>query len=375
MKNLKFDLYFTVILLLTCIITQSCRKDMQEKQLKITLLDSAKIWYKTANKNNLNNQLGLDLNPDWSNSVSIKNKNGINIIGTTLFKNDSTYVELNFLNTEKKEYGIIKKYNWNSDEMLVYYFNNESLILVNQPVKKPKYTNYNKRIMYIKDQVLPEVIVYGDSNGSNLLKYLPKNDFPYFPIINNFDSEGGGGGGESSSKSLERKTPSFDVTALSKYPKFKNLASNLQNFLRKYPNVLKALKEYTGLSEAKIIELMKPGKGPKIVTKFNLTNKGNDCYGLFNNVKGEITINENYVKGFEVAQSEAAIQATGMLLTIVTLHEFIHFGRDMNNLSLEINGNEAGWVFETNISPRGVTIVDETNAYIWIKSYPFNFAK
>lgn len=95
---------------------------MHEKQFNITLLDSAKTWYKTANKHNLNNQLGLDLNPQWLNSVIIKNENGVNIIGITLFKNDSIYVELNFLNSNNSDYGVIKRYNWYNNKMLVYNF-------------------------------------------------------------------------------------------------------------------------------------------------------------------------------------------------------------------------------------------------------------
>lgn len=377
MKNSKFSFHFIVTLLITGVITQSCRKDMLEKQSNITLLDSAKTWYQTANKYNLNNQLGLNLNPQWLNSVIVKNESGVNIIGTTLFKNDSIYVELNLLNANKNgSIGIIKQYNWYSNKLFIFEFNEKTrsrVIIANYQIKKDC---FKKKIMGIKDQVLDEVIVTSNVGSGNVLKYLPTNDFFYSPIADKFLSESGGGGGVTSGTSLVRKTPNFDVSALNKYPKFKNLASNLQSFLKKFPNVLKALKEYTGLSEVKILELMKPGKGPKIIPIPNLNYKGNDCYGMFNKTTGTIEINENYVKGFEVAQSDAAIQATGMLLTIVTLHEFVHFGRDINSLSVDINGYEAGWMFESNISPpRGTTKIEDTNAYIWIKSYPYNFTK
>lgn len=47
------------------------------------------------------------------------------------------------------------------------------------------------------------------------------------------------------------------------------------------------------------------------------------------------------------------------MLTITTLHEFVHFGRDTNQLSNLIGdkrgvGREAGWYFEDAIAP-GIT--------------------
>jgi len=167
--------------------------------------------------------------------------------------------------------------------------------------------------------------------------------------------------------------PLLDVSALSKYPKFKALASDLPNCLKKYPNITKALAYYTGFSEATILQLMEPGKGPKIVTVPDLKNSfGVSLYGKYDAETKTILINENFAKGFEVAQSETTIQATALLLAITTLHEFVHYGRDQNKLSDLFNGYEAGWTFEMNIDPSG-TGINKNNAVKWINYYPYNF--
>ncbi|HMG07539.1 MAG TPA: hypothetical protein VK609_03465, partial [Mucilaginibacter sp.] len=143
--------------------------------------------------------------------------------------------------------------------------------------------------------------------------------------------------------------------------------------LKKYPNITKALAYYTGFSEATILQLMEPGKGPKIVTVPDLKNSfGVSLYGKYDAETKTILINENFAKGFEVAQSETTIQATALLLAITTLHEFVHYGRDQNKLSDLFNGYEAGWTFEMNIDPSG-TGINKNNAVKWINYYPYNF--
>ncbi|MGB4774700.1 MAG: hypothetical protein WBP45_05995 [Daejeonella sp.] len=80
----------------------------------------------------------------------------------------------------------------------------------------------------------------------------------------------------------------------------------------------------------------------------------------------------------DAAQSGKTIQATGLLLAITTLHEFVHFGRHQNQLTSDIYDpitgakGEAGLTFEANISHNRDTIND-TNAIQWINYYPYNF--
>ena len=77
---------------------------------------------------------------------------------------------------------------------------------------------------------------------------------------------------------------------------------------------------------------------------------GEKLYGLYRPSTETLQINENYIKGFEVAQLDATIEATGLLLVFTTLQEFVHFGRDLNKLTSTVNGYEAGFTFESNIS-------------------------
>jgi hypothetical protein len=190
-------------------------------------------------------------------------------------------------------------------------------------------------------------------------------------------SSGGGGSGSGSGDGSGLGNiilPPLDVSALGAYPKFKALASDLPGFLKKYPNVTKALAYYTGFTEAQIITLMQPGKGPKVIAVPNLKNPrtGNDLYGEYDPATKTISINANFAKGFEVAQSENTIQATGLLLAITTLHEFVHYGRDVNKLTDLVDNNEAGFTFEMNIDPKK-TGIEKNNAVQWIYYYPYNF--
>jgi hypothetical protein len=187
-----------------------------------------------------------------------------------------------------------------------------------------------------------------------------------FPI-----GTGGNSTGENGSGSI--KLPNLDASALEAYPKLKAIVEDLPNFLKKYPNVLKALAYYTGFSEKTIMDLMQPGKGPKVIAAENLNSSdGRILYGMYNRDTDVLSINANFARGIEIAQSENTIQATGLLLAITTLHEFVHFGRDVNKLSVLINDFEAGWTFERNIDPNHEGI-DKYNAEGWIKYYPYNF--
>ncbi len=63
-----------------------------------------------------------------------------------------------------------------------------------------------------------------------------------------------------------------------------------------------------------------------------------------------------------------------MLFTIVTLHEFVHYGRDVNKLTkrVSINGTlyESGLIFELSISPiNNYNYIDRNNAIEWVKFY------
>ncbi|MBE9603148.1 hypothetical protein [Pedobacter sp. MC2016-24] len=168
--------------------------------------------------------------------------------------------------------------------------------------------------------------------------------------------------------------PDLDVSGLDNYPKFKALVVDLPNFLKKYPNILKALSYTTGFTEAKITELMQPGKGPKVVVVQNLKDsKGRDVLGHFDEQTKTLQIDDGYVNGIDIVQSPIRYQAIGLILTVTTLHEFVHFGRDVNMLAnkIEVGSHkyEAGWYFEGAIAPDGVGQLGPDTAVEWLNYY------
>lgn len=171
----------------------------------------------------------------------------------------------------------------------------------------------------------------------------------------------------------------IDTANLQNYPRFKSIIKNIPAFLHEYPNITKALAYYTGFSNAKVIELMQPGKGPKVEIIPNLTDRyGHPVFGYYDKAIGTLQIKESWVRGLDAAQSPSTIQATGLLLLITTFHEFVHYGRDQNKLLAEIidpithESYEAGFSFEMDINPNR-EIINKNNAINWISFYPYNF--
>jgi hypothetical protein len=170
--------------------------------------------------------------------------------------------------------------------------------------------------------------------------------------------------------------PTLDVSELGNYPVFKNLVENLPNFLNSYPNILKALEYTSGFSPKKIKELMQPGKGPKVVVINNLKDKdGYDIFGHSDSVSRVLQIDNGYVNGLSVVNNQFRYQAIGLMLTITTLHEFVHYGRDINNLPnliKDLSGKkerEAGWYFERSIDYNNIGDLQPETAKQWLKYY------
>lgn len=171
--------------------------------------------------------------------------------------------------------------------------------------------------------------------------------------------------------------PILDTSELTSYPAFKALVEDLPNFLNNYPNILKALEYTTGFSGKKIKQLMQPGKGPKVVVVVNLKDsKGNDITGHYEKATKTLQIDDGYVNGLSLANTPVKYQAIGLILTIATLHEFVHFGVNENAL-LPIIANrlkdpnyEPGWDFEGNIQPPGAPgYIQPSTAKEWLKYY------
>ncbi|WP_316801654.1 hypothetical protein [Pedobacter nototheniae] len=170
----------------------------------------------------------------------------------------------------------------------------------------------------------------------------------------------------------------IDTTGLSPYPSFKKIVTNLPAFLNENPEVMNSLSRYTGFSKVKIMELMKPNKGPEIALVSNLVDEYNrPCFARYDPSTKIFLIKKELVIGLDKVQSPNRYAAIGMLLTIVTLHEFVHYGRDINKLTrrIYINGNwhESGTIFELSISPPYFyDIINRNTAIQWVKFFNFN---
>lgn len=105
----------------------SCRKDTAlkiEQPVDPYLLQQAKNWHRQ--------QLGLasstnpgtiDLKaytPDWNKANMVKNVDGQDVIGVPLFSSPKLYIELNVLTQKGKNYGIVKQYILNKEQLNVY---------------------------------------------------------------------------------------------------------------------------------------------------------------------------------------------------------------------------------------------------------------
>ncbi|MCX2573589.1 hypothetical protein [Pedobacter sandarakinus] len=171
--------------------------------------------------------------------------------------------------------------------------------------------------------------------------------------------------------------PNLDVSELASYPKFKALVENLPIFLNNYPNILKAISLTTGLSEKKIRELMKPGKGPKVRVVNNLkSSDGYDILGHFNDKTKILEIDNGFINDLDIANTPTKYQGIGLILSIITLHEFVHFGRDANGLPKRMAGLrtgkgsiEAGVYFEDMIMPPGAYPLEPATADGWLRYY------
>lgn len=172
----------------------------------------------------------------------------------------------------------------------------------------------------------------------------------------------------------------LDTTGLYKYPTLKNIVTNMPGFLQQNPNVLNALSYYTGFSKEKILRLMKPGSGPRIEIVPNLKSaNGVDIFGHYDDGPKVLQLNLSLVLGLDAGHLPKVIQATALLAAIVTLHEFVHYGRDANHLTnlyvdpVTGEASEAGWIFESNIAPDLNGGINTSNAIKWLNVYPYKF--
>ncbi|HFK5553965.1 TPA: hypothetical protein ACGZ9Q_002023 [Elizabethkingia anophelis] len=181
-------------------------------------------------------------------------------------------------------------------------------------------------------------------------------------------SGGGGGGGGGGDIDIETDvSPNFrmKLSDQQKYPRFTNMVKSLEQFVRNNPIVLKALIKNTGLTEAKVLEGLKWGKGPEIAIKDFTDNR----YGQYTDGTNVLEISAKYVRGLEIVSLPASQKNTSFLLAITILHEYTHFGDYMADGKKE--EWEMGWGFEQDILGKARATVEKDNAHIYIKMFNF----
>jgi hypothetical protein len=144
------------------------------------------------------------------------------------------------------------------------------------------------------------------------------------------------------------------------YPRFADLVKGLKAFANSKPDIMAGLKIWTGLTDAQIQSQLQFGKGPTILIQHL-----DGAYGMFRrNDPNVIIVNKDFVLGLEQANLQTTKDATGFLLSITLLHEYVHYGDFASGQ--EFPGEE-GLQWEN--SAFGV-VVNKTNASdVYIKMF------
>jgi len=155
----------------------------------------------------------------------------------------------------------------------------------------------------------------------------------------NGDGDSGRGNPTNPGEPEKINLPEIDTTRLYKYPVFKELIVNLPAFLKnpKNANILYAIAYYTGFTKEKILNLMQPGVDPKVVVT-NLPQGNTTTFANYDFSTKAITFHEPLINGLDAVNGAARYNAMVMLMTITTLHEFVHYRRDVNKLSVLVDG-------------------------------------
>ena len=143
------------------------------------------------------------------------------------------------------------------------------------------------------------------------------------PILKNATNSGG--------PSIKFYNPSDETT----YPKFAQVCKNLQSFVRNNPKVLNSLMKYANIQDKeKLLLMLKYGQGPIVkVMDFPQTTK----YGHFTQ-PATLEISKYFIQKLESSNTTAETEALSFLMSVTVLHEFVHYGRSVNEIGETING-------------------------------------
>lgn len=164
-------------------------------------------------------------------------------------------------------------------------------------------------------------------------------------------------------------TPNFKMRKMDQtsFPRFTQIVKNLKSYVQNTPSILPKLRTISGLTDAQILDKLTFGKGPNIELVQNLVHENQPVYGKFKHNQPEILyINQNFAQGLEQASLPTTIEATSFLLTVVVLHEFVHYGNFVSGF--KPTGNEAGELFENAVYGIVVTKYNAYDVYVSLKN-------
>ncbi|PZX60927.1 hypothetical protein, partial [Hydrotalea sandarakina] len=187
---------------------------------------------------------------------------------------------------------------WNDPTWLVNYYTYSDMPWSISGV------NIVPTIIYQDYAIAPFIWTYVNDDGSTFNDSYPSTN-PYFQFVPN---------------------DNYDNL----YPNFTNLVKNLKTFVRDNPKVLNALQKWSGLSKQQILDKLTFGHGPTIKVEEMIGR-----FGFYNKKSSEniLHIRASYVRGLEQSKLVSTKQATAFLLAVTILHEFVHYGTGLNNIS------------------------------------------
>lgn len=346
-------LSFRIVLIIICFAFYGCKKDENYKQ-EIIRNSKAKFLKEFKNLHHRKDYLAI---VDWNNYRLVEN--AYSKIYIFSFNNESIGVNSYYYYSVDSDNNIsafvrIATAILNYDNIVgIIKTRPDSLVQIYSTgkfgISTFNVSGKNGRLMSLNGGIRDNKISLGGWEGisycNNCHNGIPLNDviitapgnpdptWNPFPVV-----PPGPGGGTGSTSSVGNFI--IDKSTQDKYPKFTDLIKRLESFVANDKKVMDALIKWSGYNREQILEKVKFGQGPTITVK-ELTGK----YGYFDRAENPdvINIDASWVRGLETANLLETQEATGFLLAVTALHEFVHQSRAANGLD---RNYEYGYGFE-----------------------------
>ncbi|WP_461486400.1 hypothetical protein, partial [Pedobacter sp.] len=152
-------------------------------------------------------------------------------------------------------------------------------------------------------------------------------------------------GGTTGIESCNNLNIDIDLLTRLNYPILGKIIDNLYSKVKNDTKLLNALIQYTHMSRESVLNNLKLGSGPKLVVVENFPQQKIGEYK-----DNTIYINKNTIQQTNYIYKDFST-ALEFYITVVILHEFVHFGENKMQIFLPHNGNtdDAGFQFENNM--------------------------